>query len=417
MFKIDNLFEQALGISKPWYIKNIEFSEREKRLDIYIDFAKGSSFDYESKEEKINGNYKAYDTVNKTWRHLNFFEHETYLHARVPRVKTENDKVRQVKVPWEGLHGGFTLLFEAFLLKLASNMPVNIVSKLIKESNYKIWKILEKYVDGTLILNEYSELTAIGMDETSSKKGHNYITLFVDLNNKKTIFITEGKDSETVKKFSKDLEAHNGSVENIKDVSCDMSPAFIKGVSENLPSAKITFDKFHIIKIINKAIDEVRREEQKKEPELSKSRYIFLKNNKNLSKKQLEKLLELRMSKTNFKSFRALETRERFQEIYVKSENVEDFEYLLKKWYYRATHSRLEPIKKAAKTIKDHWEGIVNWKTSQINNGILEGLNSVVQAAKSKARGYSTTKNYKIIAYLVTGKLDFAKINNSYLPI
>jgi transposase len=175
MFSIDNLFEQALNVCKPWYITNIEFSDKEKRLDIYIDFKKGSSFFYESSEENINGNYKVHDTINKTWRHLNFFEHETYLHARVPRIKTDNNKIRKIKVPWEGLHGGFTLLFEAFMLKLASNMPVNIVSKLIQESNYKIWKILEKYVDATLILNEYSELTAIGMDETSSKKGHNIL--------------------------------------------------------------------------------------------------------------------------------------------------------------------------------------------------------------------------------------------------
>ena len=415
MIDTNALFEQALSIKTPWFIEKIDFDEKKKRLDIFVAFTKGSVFHYEDSDLDISGEYKAYDTLNKTWRHLNFFEHETFLHARVPRVKIADNKFRKIKVPWEGVNSGFTLLFEAFILKLSAHMPVNVISKIVKVSNYKIWGILEKYVDATLKTNDYSELTAIGVDETSSKKGHNYISLFVDLNKKRTIFIAEGKDSGTLKQFKDDLKAHNGSPENIKNVSCDMSPAFIKGVGEHLPNAEITFDRFHIMKIINKAVDEVRREEQYTNPALKKTRYIFLKNEKNLTKLQKEKLSELSLSKTNLKSIRALHIRESFQDIYA-SGNTEEFEALLKKWYFWATHSRLEPIKKAAKTIKNHWDGIVKWKESQINNGILEGLNSIVQASKSKARGFSTTKNYKIVAYLVTGDLDLTKINKCYVP-
>ena len=415
MLDTNSLFEQALNVKNPWFIEKIDFDEKKKRLDIFIDFKKGSVFHYENSELEISGEYKAYDTLDKTWRHLNFFEHEAHLHARVPRVKIDDNKIRKIKVPWEGVNSGFTLLFEAFILQLAKHMPINVISKIVGESNYKIWGILEKYVDATLETNDYSELTAIGVDETSSRKGHNYISLFVDLNKKRTIFIAEGKDSGTLEQFKDDLEAHNGSPEKIKDVSCDMSPAFIKGVNEHLPNAEITFDKFHIMKIINKAVDEVRREEQSTNPTLKKSRYVFLKNRENLTKTQKEKLAELTLSKTNLKSIRALHIRESFQDIYASGNTVE-FETLLKKWYFWATHSRLEPIKKAAKTIKNHWDGIVKWKESQINNGILEGLNSIVQAAKSKARGFSTLKYYKIVAYLVTADLDFTKINKCYVP-
>ena len=415
MVDTNSLFEQALNVKAPWFIKEIDFDEKLKRIDIFIDFEKGAEFHYEDSELEISGEYKAYDTLKRTWRHLNFFEHETRLHARVPRIKISDKKIRKIKVPWEGVNSKFTLLFEAFILQLAKHMPVNVISKIIGESNYKIWGILEKYIDTTLEGNDYSELTAIGVDETSSRKGHNYISLFVDLNKKRTIFIAEGKDSGTIEQFKEDLEAHNGSSEKIKDVSCDMSPAFIKGVRENLPNAEITFDKFHIMKIINKAVDEVRREEQSGNPDLKKSRYVFLKNKENLTTAQKEKLDELRLSKTKLKSIRALHIRESFQDIYM-SENTEEFEALLNKWYFWAMHSQLEPIKKAAKTIKNHWDGIVKWKESQINNGILEGLNSIVQAAKSKARGFSTLKYYKIVAYLVTADLDFSKINKSYVP-
>jgi transposase len=148
-----------------------------------------------------------------------------------------------------------------------------------------------------------------------------------------------------------------------------MSPAFSKGVKENMPDAEITFDKFHIIKLINEAVDQVRREEGSYTPILKGNRYIFLKNESNLTEKQKIIKEELSMAKLNLKSVRALQIREAFQQIYV-AESTEKFEGLLNNWYYWATHSQLAPIVKVAKTIKRHWDGIVSWKKSQINNGI-----------------------------------------------
>jgi transposase len=411
-----DLFERALHIESPWFIKNIRFSEIERQLIIFIDFKKGSKFYYEDLDDGIKGTFPAYDTVQKTWQHLNFFEHECHISARVPRVKTDDNKVRLIKTPWEGLNSGFTLLFEALLLQLSSNMPVNKVSKLTGISNYRIWELLKKYVNDTLTKSDYASLEIVGIDETSSRKRHNYITLFVDLKEKKVIFITEGKSNKTIINFVKDIEKHNGKAEQIKHVSCDMSPAFIKGVRENLKSAKITFDKFHIIKLINEAVDKVRREEVMNESSLKKSRYIFLKNRKNHTKKEKEKFENLSLSKTNLKTMRAFLIRESFQSIY-SSENLEDFTYLLNKWYYWATHSRLKPIIDVAKTIKAHWNGVINWMESKINNGILEGFNSIVQASKAKARGFKTFECSKTIIFLQLGKLDFTKLNNWYLPI
>ena len=181
-------------------------------------------------------------------------------------------------------------------------------------------------------------------------------------------------------------------------------------MNQFFPRADITFDKYHIVKLINAAVDEVRREEVASRPILVNSRYVLLKNKENLTEKEKEKLEELKMPKWNLKSIRALHIRENFQAIY-EAETEEEFEALLKKWYYWATHSRLQPIIDVAKTIKNHWKGVVQWKKSQINNGILEGLNSIVQAAKAKARGYKTFENFKIIVFLLTGKLEFDKLN------
>ena len=407
----------ALNVTDPWYVKDLKFDVESKRLDVYIDFKKGSTFDYfDKEEEKEMVGLKAYDTSNKTWKHLNFFEHECYLHARVPRVKLPSGKAKQIETPWEGLSNGFTLLFEAFLLQLCQAMPVSKVATLTKTSDDKLWSMLEKYIDTTREHEDFKEITSIGLDETSRAKGHEYITLFVDLLERRTIFITEGKDNTTVKRFVEDFKEYNGNVDNIKNVSCDMSPSFIKGVKEYLPQAQITFDKFHILKIINEAVDRVRKEEVSGNKLLRGTKYIWLKNYNNLTVKQKETLESFTMSNMKMKTMKAYNIRQSFQEIYQAS-SYEEFVAYLKKWYYWATHSRLAPMIKAAKTIKRHYDGILRWFESKINNGILEGLNSVIQAAKSKARGYKTFKNYKIIVYLLTGKLDFSLVNRRFKEV
>lgn len=402
----NQIFEQALGLESPWYIKGVEFSKENKRLDINIDFTRGSTFKYENQ-----GQFKAYDTVQKSWRHLNFFEHECYLNCRVPRVKIDDGKVKRIKTPWEGVNSGFTLLFEALVLQMTSCMPVQNVADIINEDDEKIWRVLHKYVDRSREDIDMFEVTTIGVDETSKAKNHNYVTVFVDMDERKTLYVTEGKDNSTVIDFVKDLEEHNGNADNITGVSADMSPAFIKGITENLENAEITFDRFHVMKLVSGAVDKVRIEEAKTNPLLYKTKYIFLKNRENLSENQEELLTKtLELKKHNLKTVRALHLRENFQAIY-QAPSKREFIRLLKEWYSWARHSRLEPMKKAALSIKAHWDGIVNWFDSRLNNGILEGMNSVIQAAKRKARGYRTTKNYKTIIYLLTAGLDFTKIN------
>ena len=411
------LFQMALNVTDPWFVKELNFDIESKRLDVYIDFKKGSTFNYIDENEALNEvGYKAYDTKNKTWKHLNFFEHECYLHARVPRVKLDNGKVKSIVAPWEGLSNGFTLLFEALLLQLCQAMPVSKVAAITKTSDDKLWRMLEKYIDQTRTHEDFKEITSIGMDETSRAKGHEYITLFVDLKERRTLFITEGKDNTTIERFTEDFRQHNGVIDNITDVSCDMSPAFIKGVNTYLPKAQITFDKFHILKIINEAVNSVRKQEVSTNKLLTGTKYIWLKNYNNLTEKQKETLDSLTLSNMNLKTMKAYNIRQSFQDIY-QATTKEEFETYLKKWYFWATHSRLDPIIKAAKTIKRHWDGIVRWHESKINNGILEGLNSVIQATKSKARGYKTFKNYKIIVYLLTGKLDFSLVNRRFKEI
>ena len=163
-------------------------------------------------------------------------------------------------------------------------------------------------------------------------------------------------------------------------------------------------------------MNNVRKQEVNTNKLLIGTKYIWLKNYKNLTVKQKETLASLTMSKMKSKTMRAYNIRQSFQDIY-QATSQEEFVTYLNKWYFWATHSKLEPMIKAAKTVKRHWDGVVRWYESKINNGILEGLNSVIQAAKSKARGYKTFRNYKIIVYLLTGKLDFSLVNHRFKEI
>lgn len=400
--KDHELFRLALGLAPPWEVVELDFDVAAKQLTIGIDFPKGSLFGCPTCGIAGCG---AYDTKPKRWRHLNFFQHEAFIEARVPRVTCDKCGVLQVNVPWSRPGSGFTLLFEALIMALAREMPVAAVARMIGEHDTRIWRVVTHHVDEARQRADYKGVQTVGIDETASKRGHNYVTLFMDLDKVRVLFATEGKGGDTIGRFAEDLLEHGASPDDVKEVSMDMSPAFIAGAETHLPNAEITFDKFHVMQIVGKAVDEVRRREQAERPELKRTRFLWLKNPANLSAGQAGKLDEIRMQELNLKTMRAYHIRLNLQEFWNQpAAKARDF---LDRWYFWATHSRLEPIIKAAKTIRKHQAGILNWFKSRINNGILEAINSLIQAARAKARGYRTNRNLITMIYMIAGRFEF----------
>jgi len=397
-----DLIQKAMDLSSPWYVKSSSFDKQEGRLDIDIDFKRGGTF---SCPECEKSDCSAYDTDQKEWRHLDFFQHETYITARVPRVECPTCGVKTVQVPWARGESGFTLLFEAYLLSLAKEMPVNAIARLVGEHDTRIWRVIHHYVQQGKERMDYSGAQQIGVDETAVKRGHNYVTLFVDLQEKKVIFVTEGKKKKAIERFQEFARQEGINPEEVQEFCCDMSPAFIGGIEECFPEAHITFDKFHVIKMLNEAVDKVRRKDRRKHPELKNTKYIWLKNPENLTDRQKERLDQLNLPETNLKTGRAYRIKLAFQEIYNHPKGAA--EKLLEDWYSWAIRSQIYQIKEFAKTVKNHWDGILRWFTTKISNGILEGINSLVQAAKTKARGYRKLKYLKSMIYLIAGKLQF----------
>jgi transposase len=295
----------------------------------------------------------------------------------------------------------------------------------------------------------------VGVDETSARRGQDYVSLFMDLEEHRVMFATPGKDADTVRAFAEDLAAHAGSPKTqVKRVCCDMSPAFIKGIGLHLAEhpeeappetgvtdvepvcaevavqldlggdsraevlgapvelhrPQIVFDRYHVVAKANEVVDEVRRVESKTRPELKRSRYVWLKNESNLTVKQREQLTWLTRPSMQLKTTRAARWRDDFNAFY-EQPTRDQAETYLRRWCYGAKRSRLEPVKEFVRMVEAHWEGIIAWQDSRLSNGLLEGTNSIVQAAKRRARGYRSKAKMITIIYLIAGKLPLPQIH------
>lgn len=221
----EDIFAMGLGLLPPWEVKEVSFIDVEggKELHIHIDFNRGGRFANDKGEPQ-----PAYDTESKEWRHLNFFEHKCFLHCRVPRIMMSDGKIRMVEVPWARPGSGFTLLSEAYTMKLTeSEMPVSSVARQTKVMAPRIWRVFHHRVSKARENVDMSNVRRIGIDETSSRKGYDYITNFVDLDTRQLIYCTKGKGEDTFERFVKELESRGGDRKDISVISMDMSPSFI----------------------------------------------------------------------------------------------------------------------------------------------------------------------------------------------
>jgi transposase len=405
MAEIDDLFQAALGLTGPWQVTRTEFDAEAHRLDLYLDFSKGARFACPEGDQPA---CPVYDSEPKIWRHLDFFQHQAYLHARVPRVTCPTHGTRQVALAWARPGSGFTLLFEALLMALLAQMPVKAVAELVGEHDTRLWRLLHHHVAQARAKLDMGEVTRVGVDETSARRGQDYVSLFVDLDAPKprVLVATEGRDHTTVARFAEELAAHGGDPERVRDVSADMSPAFEQGVRASLPKAYLTWDRYHLASHATKAVDAVRRAEAKQRPELRGTRYVWLKRPEHLTAKQAAALEGLRPASVGLATARAYRWRLAFDAFFEQPRELA--EAYLERWYAGAIRSRLEPIVAVARMIGDHWEGVLRWHWTKINNGVLEAINSLVQASKRRARGYRNKKNLIAMIYLIAGRLDFS---------
>ena len=402
----DRLFEAALGITQPWFVAGVRFDEASKVLTVGIDFTAGSCFAVEA----VAGEHPVHDTVTKVYRHLNFFQHECVLQVRTPRVRLPDGRVALIKPPFAGKLSGFTLLFEALVLMLAPQMPFAAVARIVGISAYRVLAICRRYVELALEAADFSDVTALAIDETSRAKGHDYITLAADAQKRRVLAVTEGRDAKTITTIAGELAKHGCPPEQIDSVSIDMSPAFIKGCTDELPNARITFDKFHVVWHANAAVDKMRRIEQRSDKSLKGLRWSLLKDRASLNPEAAADLDALVARMTTVRTARAWVYKERLREI-LERKQINVVRSMLEHWCTCVMRSKVEPMKDVAALVRRHIEGIVAWAQTRQTNGFLEALNGLFQAAKRRARGFATFNTIKVVVFLIAGKLDFHAVN------
>ena len=411
--KPETLFHQLLGLNNCWQIDQVEYSDHHFTFKI-------SETEHLFQKEcccKDGESVKLYDHVEtRSWRHLNVFSKECLIECALPRVRcTKCGRVYRITPPWEGKGKHFSKEFEAFALTLCREMPVSKAAEILGETDNRLWRMLKKDVSEAHENLKMNSVGCVGVDEMSIRKGHNYLTVFADLEKRRVIFATKGRDSSVWDRFATVLERHEGDRNAIHHVSMDMSTAYQKGVRENCRNAVVVFDKFHIIAHANKALDEICRSERmhgslQARKQLRKTRWLWRKNPENLTEKQRDRMekIDHEMLYTS----QAYQMKLSLQNIYKlpfksqASRRIDSWCNHVRKKAKKAPKSLLMPMIKISEMIQRHKEGILAHWDGKITNAFMEGLNSVFSATKRKARGYRNPENLITMLYFVAGKLD-----------
>ena len=396
------LYTQILGIQAPWKVSDIELDLKAGEVKVYVDQKPGTNLAC----PKCGTRCPGYDKRRRQWRHLDTCQLKTLLVAELPRVQCAEHGVVSVHVPWSEPGSGFTALYEALVIDWLKEASIQAVSRQLSLSWNAIDGIMQRAVKRGLVRREVDSPKHIGVDETSFRKGHDYVTIVSA--GAKVLHVSDERKKASLQSYYDTLS--DSQKTGIESVSMDMWPAYIKATLENIPDAasKIAFDKFHVAKYLGEAVDKVRKQEHKALmsegwEDLKGSKYDWLTNPRNLSRKRQRSFKLLRQS--TLKTARAWAIKDLAMRLwnYVSRTWAEK---RWKQWLSWAIRSRLEPVRKVARTIKEHLWGIVNAIILKANNGASESINSRIKTIKIRSRGFRNKARYKNAIYFHLGGLD-----------
>ncbi|MBN1403273.1 MAG: ISL3 family transposase [Opitutales bacterium] len=414
--KPEVLFRQLLGLGEHWFVSSVEYSTGELRLVIEERPSLVGSLKCAADGAPVS----CHDHGEKRiWRHLNVFEHVCYIECRLPRVRCSwCGKVTTVKAPWEGRLPGLTLLFEAFALTLMREMPVRAASRFLGEHDTRLWRLLKAYVDESYRDTDFGDVQVVGCDELSARKGRQYVSVFADMQKRRVIYATPGRDASTWDAFAEELPRHGASPAQVQEVSIDMSSAYAFGARKHCPQATIVWDRFHVMKNVGNAVEAVRQMEHRHrsrqgDKSLGKTMWLWRHNPEDLRPEEAAHLE--RLSEANLLTAKAWQMRQTLCDLY-ELPSKDAFRSKLKAWcrWVRMVAARnayiFEPMIRAAKMVRTHMDGIVAFVSHRTTNAFMEGLMSVFSAVKRKARGFRSTANLIAMIYFTAGKLNLPAV-------
>jgi transposase len=402
--KAEDVFALGLGLTPPWGLlsQRLDMATNPFELHLEVGAERGAKYPCPT----CGAMCSAHDFEEMTWRHLNFFQHYCYIKSRVPRVKCNEHGIHRTIVPWSRPGSGFTQLFEQVVMSLAREMPVKAVARFVGVTDKRIWRIIRHYVFKAMTGLDLSDVHGIALDETACKRGHNYVTVFLDMDRdtRPVIFAVPGKGKECLKAFATFLKSHNGKVDNIIEVVCDMSPAFIAAVCDEFPAASLTVDWFHVVQLFTKGMDDVRKMEARKVALPDGTRWATLKGlatrRTDAQEAALQELFDRGLATAT--AFRVKEMLRWVREADTKQgARWRATNFLQKARELVAQGSLLAPMRKALNTFEEHLPRILRRWESLLSNARLESLNGLFQAARARARGYRNVGYFITMIYLI----------------
>jgi len=411
----EKVFHQILALGEAWHVSRVDYVEKESKVLIRVEETSAlwaTEICPHCQAKTVAG----YDHApERRWRHLNVCQLQSEIVSSLPRGQCKQcQKVYTVKAPWEGRSRGLTQEFEGFALTLMREMPVKKAGEILGESDQKLWRTLFAHVDAAWAQLSWENVVWVGADEMNRKKGHNYLTVFVDLEAKRVLLAVEGKDASVWERFAAELLRHNGHPKAITQVAIDMSPAYMKGVRENFGNAQVVFDKFHVVSQVVQAVEEVRRKEVRQDAQtretLQRTSWLWRKNPQAWSVAESQRWEQLKDKPlvTGLAYAMRLELQKAYAAGTARLAKSRFCSWC--RWVKAEAEAMssglLEPMRKAAEMVERHLQGILaHWKQG-LTTAFLEGLNSLFSATKRKARGYRSTEYQTAMLYFVAGKLE-----------
>jgi len=411
MNELNNHYRMLLGLDDAWLVKSVDLSMESKRVVISLEHRGGRL----TCPDCGVSSTRADTAPERTWRHLDTMQFETILQARTPRCACEKCGVKTIDVPWAGKHSRFTLMFEAFAIRvLQACSSVKQAAALLRLDWDTVQGIMKRAVDRGLDRRETDQITHVGIDEKSFLRGQNYVSVMTDISGSRVLEVVQGRSEEATDLLWKTLPPEQR--KEVKAVAMDMWPAFINSTEKNAPSASIVFDRFHVSKHLNEAVDQMRRQENKAlmkqgDATLTGTKQLWLFNPENLSLKGYFRFSELK--ELSLKTGRAWAMKEQFRTFWECFSRVTAAGYF-EQWYDWASKSKLAPMVAKAKMLKRHLPGLLNYFQHKMTNAMSEGFNSKIQQIKSNARGFRSFQSYRIRILFFCGKLDLlpAKVSH-----
>jgi transposase len=398
------LYAAILGIRSPWLVTRVELDAKSEQVSVLIEAQAGSTFECPTCSKVSPG----YDTRRRSWRHLDTCQFKTILVAEVPRVRCAEHGVLQIAVPWAEAGSGFTALMEALVINWLKEASIQAVARRMKLTWDQIDGIMQRAVKRGLARRTLGPLARLCVDETSFQKRHEYVTIVTNLEGNSVVYVADGRNQAALDGFWAELTPDQ--LAAIEAVAMDMCAPYIRSTKEHLPGAdeKICFDRFHVARAINEAVNTVRKQEHRElcaigDPVLKGTKYVWVKNPENRTEIQESLFNHLRDSGLKVARAWAIKELARSLWSYVTRGWAKR---AWEKWISWAMRCRLEPMRRVAKTVRAFLWGILNAIKLDVTSAAGESINAKIQRVKDRSCGFRSRERFRNAIYFHCGGLD-----------